>query len=62
VEFVLGDLSLAPRRFGKPLRPQLTGTWSARRGPYRIIYTLDEERRIVAVLRIEHRADVYRSR
>jgi mRNA-degrading endonuclease RelE of RelBE toxin-antitoxin system len=34
----------------------------ARRGPYRIVYELDEERRRILVLRIDHRADVYRPR
>lgn len=62
VEFLLGDLLLAPRRVGKPLRAELTGTWSARRGPYRVVYAVDEVQHVVAVLRIEHRADVYRGR
>lgn len=67
VEFLLGDLVREPRRVGKPLRAELSGTWSARRGPYRIVYTVCENDssdndRTVAVLRIEHRADVYRQR
>ena len=49
-----------PRRLGKPLHAELAGLWSARRGPYRILYSLDEERRRVDVVRIGHRADVYR--
>lgn len=51
-----------PRRLGKPLRFELEGRWSARRGPYRIIYAIDEESRTVTVLAIAHRADVYRPR
>jgi mRNA interferase RelE/StbE len=39
---------------------QLAGYWSARRGAYRVIYAVDEERSLVLVVRIEHRADVYR--
>jgi mRNA interferase RelE/StbE len=50
-----------PRRLGKPLRFELTGRWSARRGPYRIIYAIDDATRTVTVLAIAHRADVYRS-
>jgi mRNA interferase RelE/StbE len=34
----------------------------ARRGPYRVIYTLEEETRTVRVLAVAHRADVYRQR
>ncbi len=62
VEFLLGDLTRVPRRMGKPLRGELAGTWSGRRGPYRVVYSIDDEDQIVAVLRIEHRADVYRGR
>ncbi len=62
VEFLLGDFIHEPRRVGKPLRAELRGTWSARRGPYRIVYSVDEDDSTVAVLRIEHRADVYRQR
>jgi mRNA interferase RelE/StbE len=59
-EFVTGDLLAAPRRVGKPLRRELTGVWSARRGSYRVLYEIDDEMRRVTVLRIDHRADVYR--
>ena len=62
VEFLLGELLCGPRRVGKPLRAELTGTWSARRGPYRVVYSIDETAGLVAVLRIDHRADVYRRR
>ena len=62
VEFMLGDLLREPRRVGKPLRAELAGTCSARRGPYRVVYAIDESSRQVAVLRIDHRADVYRRR
>jgi mRNA-degrading endonuclease RelE of RelBE toxin-antitoxin system len=51
-----------PRRLGKPLRFELDGYRSARRGPYRIIYGIDDAARIVSVVAIAHRADVYRSR
>lgn len=50
----------APQRMGKPLRFELEGLWSARRGPYRVIYRIDEGQRLVQILTIAHRADVYR--
>jgi mRNA interferase RelE/StbE len=56
----LGTIAANPHRHGKPLRFELTGRWSARRGPYRIIYSIDDETRTVTVLAIAHRADVYR--
>lgn len=51
-----------PQRHGKPLRLGLQGRWSARRGPYRVVYTIDADARTVTVLAVAHRADVYRRR
>jgi mRNA interferase RelE/StbE len=51
-----------PRRLGKPLMLEHEGRFSARRGPYRIIYELEEEAHLVRVLAIGHRRDVYRRR
>lgn len=62
IEFITGDLLVSPHRVGKQLRAELTGQWSARRGPYRVIYALDDKNRILTVLVIEHRRDVYRPR
>jgi mRNA interferase RelE/StbE len=62
VEFMLGPLVESPRRVGHSLQRELTGLLSARRGPYRVVYEIDEERRTVNVLRIDHRTDVYRPR
>jgi mRNA-degrading endonuclease RelE of RelBE toxin-antitoxin system len=62
VEFLVGPLLEAPERIGKPLRYELEGYWSARRGAYRIIYRLDHDSRAVQVVRIEHRSDAYRPR
>jgi mRNA-degrading endonuclease RelE of RelBE toxin-antitoxin system len=33
--------------------------WRARRGEYRVRYRIDEERRTVVVLDIDHRRDAY---
>jgi len=62
VEFMLGALVDAPRRVGHPLQRELAGLWAARRGPYRVVYEIDGDTRTVTVLRIDHRADVYRPR
>jgi len=62
VEFVVGALIEDPRRVGHPLHRELAGLWSARRGPYRVVYEVDDDERRVIVVRIDHRADVYRSR
>lgn len=62
VEFAFGDLAREPRRVGKPLERDLAGLFGARRGPYRLLYRIDEEARIVYVVHIDHRADVYRPR
>lgn len=60
VEFMVAALIESPRRVGHPLRYELTGLWAARRGPYRVVYEIDDDDRTVTVLRIDHRADVYR--
>lgn len=62
VEFAYGDLAAAPRRVGKPLGRELTGSFSARRGPYRILYDIDDTIPAVQILSVQHRAHVYRPR
>lgn len=62
VEFVVGPLLEAPERVGRPLRRELTGYWSARRGAYRAVYRPDPDAATVRVVRIEHRSQVYRPR
>jgi mRNA-degrading endonuclease RelE of RelBE toxin-antitoxin system len=60
VELLYGSLAGNPQRVGKPLVGELAGVWSARRGDYRVLYVVDEEARVVTVLTIAHRSDVYR--
>jgi mRNA interferase RelE/StbE len=62
VEFLVGPLLEDPRRVGHQLRRELAGLWAARRGPYRVVYEIDGQAEEVHVLRIDHRADVYRPR
>jgi mRNA-degrading endonuclease RelE of RelBE toxin-antitoxin system len=58
-EFVSGPLLDNPHRVGKPLRFELEGYYSARRGQYRVIYRIDERAVIVDVIKISHRGDAY---
>lgn len=60
IDFMTGPLLDSPRRVGAPLRDELQGVWSARRGTYRILYRIDDDRHEVIVLRVGHRGDVYR--
>ncbi len=59
VDFLYGPLAADPYRVGKPLRFDLEGYWSARRGQYRVIYSIHDNEVLVRVVRISHRADVY---
>ncbi|MBT9147336.1 MAG: Toxin RelG [Syntrophomonadaceae bacterium] len=45
---------------GKPLKGKNKGCYSLRQGDYRIIYELYSQQRIVHVIRIGHRKDIYR--
>jgi mRNA interferase RelE/StbE len=60
-EFITGPLLETPHVVGKPLTNELSGYHSARRGAYRVIYRIDDHARTVHVVRIDHRADAYRS-
>ena len=60
IEFLTGALIAAPQRVGKPLRFELAGIWSPRRGTYRVLYRINEQAGEVVVLRVEHRRDAYR--
>ena len=62
IEFLTGALIDNPRRVGKPLRGDLAGIHSARRGTYRVLYRINEQDLEVIVVRIEHRRDAYRPR
>jgi mRNA interferase RelE/StbE len=55
VDLLYGPLAEEPYRVGKPLCCQLEGYRSARRGQYRVIYSIHDDEVLV---RISHRADV----
>lgn len=61
-EFITGSLLEDPQRVGKQLRGELEGCYAARRGAYRMVYRIDHAAHRVIVLRVEHRADIYRPR
>lgn len=58
-EFITGPLLANPYRVGKRLLPSLDDRFSARRGTYRIIYRVDDQTRVVTVVDVAHRRDVY---
>jgi mRNA interferase RelE/StbE len=59
LEFCDAALAVNPQRVGKPLFGPLAGCFGARRGTYRIVYRIDESRRVVHVLDIDHRSEIY---
>lgn len=59
---IFGSIAVNPRRAGKPLRGELEGLYSGRRGDFRVIYEILESERVVLVHRAAHRRDVYRPR
>lgn len=61
VEFAYGGLAENPHRVGRPLRFDLEGRNSARRGDFRVIYEIDDDQHAVTVVAIDHRSDIYRS-
>jgi len=60
IEFAFGELARNPRRVGKPLQRELAGFMSARRGPYRVLYVIDDEQSMVIVVRVAHRGVAYK--
>lgn len=61
MEFMRGPLVENPQRVGKPLDHELNGLYSARRGTFRVVYRIINDRIEVQVLRVRHRRDAYRS-
>ncbi len=62
IELVYGPLAANPQRVGRELRLDLSGIWSARRSDYRALYRIDDEKRRIEIVVIDHRRDVYRRR
>jgi len=62
VEFIYGSLAESPFVVGGELHFELEGHRSARRGDFRVIYRVDTDERLVHIVAIGHRGDVYRRR
>ena len=60
-EFITGPLLADPHRIGKRLLPPMGDRFSARRGTYRVISRIDDKARVVTVIDVAHRRDVYRT-
>jgi mRNA interferase RelE/StbE len=61
METIDGPLTTNPHRAGKPLEEPFDGYHSARRGTYRIIYRINEDKHTVEIHSVRHRRDVYRT-
>jgi mRNA interferase RelE/StbE len=61
-EFIIGPLLDTPQRVGKRLRPPLNDRYSARRGTYRVIYRIDDDRDRVTVIGVFRRSAARRYR
>ena len=58
-DFIIGPLLDNSQRVGKQLRPPLNDRHSARRGTYRVLYRIDDERHRVTVLGVFSRSAAY---
>jgi mRNA-degrading endonuclease RelE of RelBE toxin-antitoxin system len=61
-EFITGPFLDDPRRVGKPLGAELAGIYSALGRDWRVLYEIDDAKRVVIVLDIRHRSAAYRRR
>ena len=61
-KFIVGPLAGNPTRLGKPLREPLAPLYSARRGEYRVLYRIEDDRLVIEIVTIEHRRDAYHRR
>lgn len=59
-ELITGAIAQEPWRVGKPLHEPYEGLHVARRGTYRVVYRIDEDKHAVTIQTIKHRRDAYR--
>jgi mRNA interferase RelE/StbE len=62
IEFISGPLADNPWRLSKHLRSELAAYRSARRGDYRVLFRIDDDKHTIVVVAINHRAHTYRPR
>lgn len=60
--FVEFTLPTNPYQMSAPLRKEFAHLRDARRGNYRVLLKIDDEKHTVYLIDVDHRADVYRSR
>jgi mRNA interferase RelE/StbE len=53
-------LSANPRPKGVE-KIKIAGLWRIRQGDYRIVYNIDDNQKVIIILRIGHRREIYRS-
>lgn len=56
----LEEIASKPHQVGKRLKAHLSGYYSYRISNYRIVYEIHQKQKVVLILRIRHRRDVYR--
>ena len=54
-------LTKDPLSLGKPLKGMFKGLYRYRFGDYRIIYAIDRKEKLIIVLRVGDRKDIYKS-
>ncbi len=54
------DLAHTPRPRGIE-KVKTTGLWRIRHGDYRIIFAIDDDERLITVVRVGHRREMYRA-
>jgi len=62
IEFITGPLAENPQRLSKALRGELAAYRSARRGDYRVLFRVDDDKHPIVIVAINHRAHIYRPR
>jgi mRNA interferase RelE/StbE len=54
------ELADSPRPKGVE-KIKSAGLWRVRQGDHRVVYSIDDSRRLVTIVRIGHRREIYRS-
>jgi mRNA-degrading endonuclease RelE of RelBE toxin-antitoxin system len=60
VEFITCPLAENPHRLSKVLRGELAAYRSARRGDYRVLFRIDDDKHTIVIVAISHPAHIYR--
>ncbi|WP_067655423.1 type II toxin-antitoxin system RelE family toxin [Nocardia harenae] len=61
METISGPIAANPHRVGKPLNEPFDGFYSAKRGTYRVVYRINEDKHSVEIHSVRHRRDAYRA-